>query len=79
MKELEGILALSILTACCGDVGLVQAEGTPPNKTANWLPAPDGNFRLSMRPYVPKPEVLGGKWTPPAAAAMKTTGAPQPR
>ena len=37
-----------------------------PTRMSNWLPAPDGNFRLSMRLYVPKPEVLSGKWTPPA-------------
>jgi hypothetical protein len=32
----------------------------------NWLHAPAGDFRLSMRLYNPKPEVLSGKRTPPA-------------
>jgi hypothetical protein len=35
---------------------------------SNWLPAPEGNFRMSMRLYVPKAEILEGKWTPPAVA-----------
>lgn len=46
----------------------VYVQNTAPDgdKKANWLPAPDGDFRLSMRLYVPKPEVLSGKWVPPA-------------
>ncbi len=44
----------------------VQKDAPEADKMANWLPAPDGAFRLSMRLYVPKPEVLSGQWTPPA-------------
>ena len=44
----------------------VQKDAPEADKVSNWLPAPDGRFRLSMRLYVPKPEVLSGKWTPPA-------------
>ena len=44
----------------------VQKDAPEANKESNWLPAPEGNFRMSMRLYVPKPEVLGGEWTPPA-------------
>jgi len=44
----------------------VQKDAPEADKMSNWLPAPEGNFRMSMRLYVPKPEVLSGKWTPPA-------------
>jgi hypothetical protein len=44
----------------------VQKDAPDADKIGNWLPSPDGNFRLSMRLYVPKAEVLEGKWTPPA-------------
>ena len=36
------------------------------DKEANWLPAPKGEFNLTMRLYGPKSEVLTGKWNPPA-------------
>ena len=32
---------------------------------ANWLPAPEGAFNLTMRLYAPKMEALNGKWNPP--------------
>jgi hypothetical protein len=35
-------------------------------KESNWLPAPSGDFNLTMRVYSPKPEVLDGRWAPPA-------------
>lgn len=44
----------------------VQKDAPEADKAANWLPAPEGAFRLSMRLYVPKPEILSGQWTPPA-------------
>ena len=44
----------------------VQKDAPEADKMANWLPAPEGSFRLSMRLYVPKPEVINGQWTPPA-------------
>lgn len=39
----------------------------PPGKEneANWLPAPQGPFGLTMRLYAPKPDALTGKWNPP--------------
>ena len=32
---------------------------------ANWLPAPDGPFYVTLRLYWPKPAALEGKWTMP--------------
>lgn len=40
-------------------------QNQPPTETANWLPAPEGDFNLLMRLYSPKPEVLDGSWKPP--------------
>ena len=37
----------------------------PVEDDVNWLPAPAGGFRLSMRLYWPKPSVLRGVWGPP--------------
>ncbi|HXZ84562.1 MAG TPA: DUF1254 domain-containing protein [Myxococcota bacterium] len=33
---------------------------------SNWLPAPSGAFWAVLRLYWPKPEVLSGRWKPPA-------------
>lgn len=33
---------------------------------SNWLPAPAGEFNLTMRLYAPKGQVTDGRWNPPA-------------
>lgn len=43
-----------------------QHESPGKDREANWLPAPDGPFNVTMRLYAPKPSVLIGKWAPPA-------------
>ena len=43
----------------------IQCEKPGPEKETNWLPAPTGNFNLTMRLYAPKSEALVGKWNPP--------------
>jgi hypothetical protein len=43
-----------------------QHENPGKDKEANWLPAPNGPFNVTMRLYAPKPSVLIGKWAPPA-------------
>ncbi len=44
----------------------IQHESPGVNKQANWLPAPQGAFNLTMRLYWPKREALDGSWNPPA-------------
>jgi DNA sulfur modification protein DndE len=43
----------------------IQNESPGPDKQANWLPAPGGEFILMMRLYWPKDEVVDGAWVPP--------------
>jgi hypothetical protein len=42
-----------------------QNESPGKDKESNWLPAPTGDFNLTMRLYAPKLEVLDGRWVPP--------------
>ncbi|WP_277187777.1 DUF1254 domain-containing protein [Caballeronia sp. BR00000012568055] len=45
---------------------IVSADSPGRAHAANWLPAPDGDFQLTMRLYAPKPEASDGNWAPPA-------------
>lgn len=47
-----------------------QRENPGKDKEANWLPAPEGPFNLTMRLYAPKTKALTGEWTPPAIKKM---------
>jgi hypothetical protein len=42
-------------------------------KEANWLPAPQGPFNLTMRLYAPRPDALTGKWNPPPVVKAGAT------
>ena len=49
-----------------GSVDLyIQNESPGGEKEANWLPAPEGPFYLTMRIYWPEQAALDGTWTPP--------------
>ena len=48
-----------------GSIVIAIQRARPAGKDVNWLPAPAGGFRLSMRLYWPKPVVLRGVWQPP--------------
>jgi hypothetical protein len=43
-------------------------------KEANWLPAPNGPFNLTMRVYAPRAEALTGQWNPPAVRRITKAG-----
>ncbi|OLO26609.1 hypothetical protein BTR23_22565 [Alkalihalophilus pseudofirmus] len=42
----------------------ITVQHTPPTENTNWLSAPKGAFYLSIRSYMPRPELLEGKWEP---------------
>jgi hypothetical protein len=44
---------------------LIQNENPGKDKEANWLPAPQGPFRMYLRLYWPKAEAFDGKWQKP--------------
>lgn len=47
----------------------IQHSSPGANKQANWLPAPDGPFAVTLRMYWPNttsPSILDGSWAPPA-------------
>jgi hypothetical protein len=50
-----------------------QTESPGKDKEGNWLPAPKGQFNLTMRIYAPKSEALTGKWNPPPVTRLQST------
>jgi hypothetical protein len=48
-----------------GSIVVVIQRDRPADATVNWLPAPAGAFRLSLRIYLPERRVLSGAWRPP--------------
>jgi hypothetical protein len=42
-----------------------QSDSPGADREANWLPAPEGPFTLTMRLYAPRSVALTGKWNPP--------------
>jgi hypothetical protein len=42
----------------------IQHEPPPTSQRANWLPAPEGNFKLMLRLYWPKEALVTGSWEP---------------
>lgn len=56
------------------DGGLtVYVQSTSPGKVkeANWLPAPNGPFMVTMRYYWPKPELLNDRWKSPSIQRVR--------
>ena len=42
----------------------IQPDSPEKGKDSNWLPAPAGEFNLTLRLYRPKPELINRKWRP---------------
>jgi hypothetical protein len=58
----------SELTSLCigGSLDLyLQHESPGLDNVSNWLPAPEGEFRVTLRMYQPLDEVLDGSFTLP--------------
>jgi hypothetical protein len=50
-----------------GSLDIFIQHASPGNDNeANWLPAPEGAFNVTMRLYWPQESVLQGAWSPPA-------------
>jgi hypothetical protein len=52
----------------------LQHESPGRDKEANWLPAPAGEFNVTLRMYWPKdqpPSIIDGSWKPPAVARVQ--------
>jgi hypothetical protein len=51
----------------------IQHESPGGDKEANWLPAPEGGFNVTMRMYWPRqkpPSIIDGSWKPPGIAEV---------
>lgn len=49
---------------------LIQHHPPPHQEQANWLPAPDGDFRPTLRLYIPGKAVLDGTYQPPPVTRL---------
>jgi hypothetical protein len=49
----------------------IQHEKPDDSKQLNWLPAPEGDFAMTIRAYGPKPELVSGSWSPPAVLKVQ--------
>lgn len=57
-----------------GSLDIYISANEPPGRTANWLPAPRGNFYVMMNMYQPSSEAIAGTYVPPSL--VKTTASP---
>lgn len=52
----------------------IQHDSPGKERESNWLPAPEGEFNLTLRMYWPKetpPSILDGSWQPPAIRVVE--------
>jgi hypothetical protein len=62
---LLGPLWLGLQLQTDGSLDLFIQAKAPVGHESNWLPAPGGPFILTMRLYLPKPEILNGAYKIP--------------
>ena len=55
---------LPLAAPSAASLALIRAM-PPQDFTANWLPAPEGKFALMMRAYLPRPDMLDGRFRYP--------------
>ncbi|MEE4025259.1 DUF1254 domain-containing protein [Gordonia sp. PKS22-38] len=48
-----------------GSIDIVFSRSRPTDPSVNWLPIPDGPFRVYLRTYAPRASVLDHTWNPP--------------
>jgi hypothetical protein len=49
----------------------LQKDSPGADKESNWLPAPDGNFTLFLRAYLPGEDIVNQTWQPPKIVASE--------
>jgi hypothetical protein len=49
----------------------IQHDSPGPDKESNWLPAPNDRFRLTLRAYQPRTELLEGRYLIPKIRRIK--------
>jgi hypothetical protein len=49
----------------------VQHARPAEDKVANWLPAPRGEFAMTIRAYGPREELINGEWSPPPVKMVR--------
>lgn len=54
-----------------GSVEIYIQNTAPAGHESNWLPAPNGKFRLWLRVYIPGEAILNGEYTVPPVAKVK--------
>jgi len=54
-----------------GSVDVYIQHDAPSGHESNWLPAPEGHFKLWLRAYVPGAEVIDGKYAVPAVVKTR--------
>jgi hypothetical protein len=48
----------------------VQKDSPGADKESNWLPAPDGQFFMILRTYLPAEDIVDQTWQPPRIAVV---------
>ena len=66
--KLGSLPAGSITPDADGGMTITVSHQQPAGGAANWLPAPQGDFYLVLRTYMPQGKLLDQSWEPPAVS-----------